>query len=255
MSIADISIILVAVFATSFISGLLSLGGGTILMGIFVWIMPVALSMMLHGVTQFVSNGSRAIVYWKHIRWPLITGYVIGALAITAIFSLIAYVPDKAVVFLLCGTLPFANYAIPKGYALDVTKRGGSLTCGFVNTAVMLTSGVSGPVLDVFFNKTDLTRFQIMGTKGLIQSLAHCLKVVYFGGIIIAASGAFETDLLPWWVFVAAVILSSTGNLVASKFVTKMSDQQFRRGAQIMTMAIGATFLVRGILLLIEGGG
>ena len=254
MSIADILIIFAAIVVTSFISGLLSLGGGTILMGIFVWIMPVALSMMLHGVTQFVSNGSRAVVYWKHIRWPLITGYVIGALAITAIFSLIAYVPDKAVVFLLCGTLPFANYVIPKGYALDVTKRGQSLTCGFVNTGVMLTSGVSGPVLDVFFNKTDLTRFQIMGTKGLIQSLAHLLKVGYFGGIILAVSGDFDTDLLPWWVFVVAIFLSSAGNLLASKFVTKMSDQQFRRGAQLMTMGIGITFLVRGSLLLLEGG-
>jgi len=195
VSIVDILIIFVSIVVTSFISGLLSLGGGTILMGVFVWIMPVALAMMLHGLTQFVSNGSRAVVYWKHIRWPLISGYVIGALAITGIFSLIAYVPDKAVVFLLCGTLPFANYVIPKGYALDVTKRGQSVTCGFVNTGVMLTSGVSGPVLDVFFNKTDLTRFQIMGTKGLIQSLAHCLKVIYFGGIILATTGEFDMGI------------------------------------------------------------
>jgi uncharacterized membrane protein YfcA len=253
VSIVDILIIFVSIVVTSFISGLLSLGGGTILMGVFVWIMPVALAMMLHGLTQFVSNGSRAVVYWKHIRWPLISGYVIGALAITGIFSLIAYVPDKAVVFLLCGTLPFANYVIPKGYALDVTKRGQSVTCGFVNTGVMLTSGVSGPVLDVFFNKTDLTRFQIMGTKGLIQSLAHCLKVIYFGGIILVTTGEFDMGILPWWVFVAAIFLSSGGNLLASKFVNKMSDQQFRKYAQYMTLAIGVTFFVRGVMLLIEG--
>ena len=254
MSIADILIIFASIVVTSFISGLLSLGGGTILMGVFVWILPVTLSMMLHGVTQFVSNGSRAIVYWKHIHWPVVTGYAIGAIGITIVFSLIAYVPNKVVVFLLCGTLPFANYLIPKGYALDVQKRGGSLTCGTVNTGVMLTSGVSGPVLDVFFNKTDLTRFQIIGTKGLIQSFAHVLKVIYFGGIILATTGEFDMGVLPWWVFVVAIFLSSAGNLLASKFVTKMTDQQFRKYATYMTLGVGATFFVRGVLLWIEGG-
>lgn len=254
MSIADILIIFASIVVTSFISGLLSLGGGTILMGVFVWILPVTLSMMLHGVTQFVSNGSRAVVYWKHIHWPVVTGYAIGAIGITIVFSLIAYVPNKVVVFLLCGTLPFANYLIPKGYALDVQKRGGSLTCGTVNTGVMLTSGVSGPVLDVFFNKTDLTRFQIIGTKGLIQSFAHVLKVIYFGGIILATTGEFDMGVLTWWVFVVAIFLSSGGNLLASKFVNKMTDQQFRKYATYMTLGVGATFFVRGVMLWIEGG-
>ena len=249
MSIADIIIIFSTIVVTSFISGLLSLGGCTILMGVFVWIMPVTLSMMLHGVTQFVSNGSRAVVYWKHIHWPVVSGYVIGAVSITVAFSLIAYVPNKVVVFLLVGTLPFANYLMPKGYALDVTARGGSLACGSVNTAVMLTSGVSGPILDVFFVKTGLTRFQTIATKGLIQSFAHVLKIIYFGGIILATTGEFDFDLLPWWVFVVAVFLSSAGNLAASKFVTKMTDAQFRKWAQRMTMAVGLTFLVRGVLL------
>lgn len=255
MSITDIIIIFVSIVVTSFISGMLSLGGGTILMGVFVWIMPVSLAMMLHGVTQFISNGSRAVVYWKYIHWPVVSGYVIGAVGISLVFSLIAYVPNKVVVFLLVGTLPFANYLVPKGYALDITKRGGSHVCGAVNTAVMLTSGVSGPILDVFFVKTDLTRFQTMATKGLIQSLAHILKIVYFGGIIWLTTNDFDTDLLPWWVFVIAVILSAGGNLIASRFVNKMTDVQFRKYATWMTMAIGATFFVRGILLWIEGGG
>jgi hypothetical protein len=179
----------------------------------------------------------------------VVTGYVIGAVVVTVVFSLIAYVPDKIVVFLLCGILPFANYIMPKDRALDVTKRGGSLTCGAVNTAVMLTSGVSGPILDVFFNKTALTRFQIIGTKGFLQSFAHILKIIYFGGIILMTTGEFDMDQLPWWVFVVAVFLSSAGNLAASRFVTKMTDAQFRRYAQYMTMAVGGTFLARGLLL------
>jgi len=248
----DIIIIFVAIVATSFLSGLFSLGGGTILMGVFVWILPVTVAMLLHGVTQFASNGSRAVVYWKYIHWPIIGGYLVGAVIVTALFSLVAFVPSKVVVFLLVGALPFANYVMPKGYALDVTRRGGSLTCGAVNTSAMLLSGVSGPILDVFFVKTDLTRYQTMATKGLIQTFAHILKMIYYGGIIVFMP---EFDaVLPWWVYAGAIVLSVLSNLAASRFHGKMTDVQFRAWTQRLTIAIGATFLIRGVLLWVEGG-
>jgi hypothetical protein len=131
-----------------------------------------------------------------------------------------------------------------------VTKRGGGPTCGAVNTASMLLSGVSGPILDVFFVKTELTRFQTIATKGLIQTFAHVLKIVYFGGIIWFLPD-FEMTL-PWWVFAAAIVLSVLSNLAASRFIKMMTDVQFRAWTQRLTMAIGITFLVRGVLLWFE---
>ncbi len=246
----DIIIIFSSIVITSFISGLLSLGGGTILMGIFTWMLPVTVAMILHGVTQFASNGARAIVYRHHIYWPVVTGYVIGALLVTGLFSLVAYVPNKVVVFLLIGGLPFVNYLLPKGYALDVTRKGWGFGCGAINTACMLTSGVSGPILDVFFVKTGLVRFQTIGTKGLIQSLAHVLKIGYFGSIIYM-SGEFDFNM-PWWVFIVCVVLSVVGNLAASRFIRQMTDVQFRAWSQRMTLIIGLTFLARGVLLMFK---
>ena len=54
-----IAFLLACVLATSFMSGVLSLGGGTLLMGIIAWLMSVSVVMMLHGATQFTSNFSR----------------------------------------------------------------------------------------------------------------------------------------------------------------------------------------------------
>ena len=48
-----------AALITSFISGVLSMAGGMILMGIFSFFLAVPAAMMLHGITQPFSNGSR----------------------------------------------------------------------------------------------------------------------------------------------------------------------------------------------------
>jgi hypothetical protein len=88
-----IAFLLVCVAATSFMSGVLSLGGGTLLMGIFAWLMPVSVAMMLHGVTQFTSNFARWWLYRPHTQWKLLNGYFIGAGLCLVVFTWIAFVP------------------------------------------------------------------------------------------------------------------------------------------------------------------
>ena len=74
-----ITILLTSVFATAFISGVLSLGGGSILMGIFGWILPISTAMILHGITQAAANASRSWIYRDHIQWHILGYYFIGA--------------------------------------------------------------------------------------------------------------------------------------------------------------------------------
>ena len=54
------SIALVA-FITSAISGIFGMSGGMILMGYLAFVLPVSAAMMMHGATQAVANGYRAI--------------------------------------------------------------------------------------------------------------------------------------------------------------------------------------------------
>ena len=119
-----IAFLLVCVLGTSFLSGVLSLGGGTLLMGIFAWLMPVSVAMMLHGVTQFTSNFSRWWLYRANTQWTLLKGYFIGAGLCLVAFSWIAFLPGKIALFLVLGLLPFVNFLVPREYTLSVTMRG-----------------------------------------------------------------------------------------------------------------------------------
>lgn len=243
--------LLVAVFGTSFISGALSLAGGSILMGIFGWVLPVSVAMILHGVVQAASNGSRSIIYWRHIQWQILGHYAIGAVICIAILAWIAFVPNKAVLFLLLGIMPFANLVVPKGYALDIERTGNAVACGFIVSACLLTAGVSGPLLDIFYVKTSLTRYQIQATKGLTQAIGHIIKVIYFGFLLNLISEA--GDIIPLWVFIAVIPLAYLGNLSAKRIVHAMSDNQFKNMTKWITMGLGLIFLGRGVMLLISG--
>jgi len=75
-----------AALITSFISGVLSMAGGMILMGIFSFFLAVPAAMMLHGITQTFSNGSRVWWYRHHIRKVVLIPYTLGAFTILVSF-------------------------------------------------------------------------------------------------------------------------------------------------------------------------
>ena len=66
-------IIVVASFATAFLSSIFGMLGGLILMGILVSLIQVGPAMILHGLIQMTSNGYRAWLNQKDINWKIVS--------------------------------------------------------------------------------------------------------------------------------------------------------------------------------------
>ena len=73
-----LAVIAVAVLVTSFISGIFGMAGGLILLGILLLYLDVAPAMVLFGAIQTASNGWRAMLWWRFIRWRPAASYVVG---------------------------------------------------------------------------------------------------------------------------------------------------------------------------------
>ena len=73
-------IIIIATFATAFLSSIFGMLGGLILMGILVSILSVGPAMVLHGLIQTTSNGYRAWLNRKDIKWKVILMILTGSL-------------------------------------------------------------------------------------------------------------------------------------------------------------------------------
>ena len=243
VSLATAITLFVSVLGTAFLSGIFGMAGGIILMGVCTWLFTVSQAMVLQGIIQVASNGSRVIMYLPHTVWRILPGYLFGSTVSLLIFTWIAYVPDRAVVFLMLGLLPFFGVVLRGKLALDVMKPGMPIVCGFAVACVMLTSGVSGPILDTFFLKSAVSRYQVVATKAVTMTISHCFKLVYFG-FLATVTGPAASDL-PWWLFAISLPLAFAGTAIAKKVLDYITDVQFFRWSTWVVVSIGLFFLGR----------
>lgn len=243
-----IAILALSALATSFISGILGMAGGLILMGILLALMSVPAAMMLHGTTQLASNGWRAFLWRSHIDWRVFRGYLWGSLAVLALFVVFRFVVSKPWVLITMGLTPFVALLLPESLHLNVERRGHSSLCGAICAALSLTAGVSGPILDTFFVRSKMSRHAVVATKASTQSLSHTLKIGYFGGVLALGGGG-----VPPWVGIMMVAFSVVGTSLSTRVLERMTDNSFRTWTRRVVMTIGVAYLLSGVLLLLEG--
>jgi uncharacterized membrane protein YfcA len=231
---------------TSFISGILGMAGGMILMGVLLALLPLAAAMMLHGVVQLASNGWRALLLRRQIDWRVTAGYAAGALVALALFVGARLVVDKATALLLLGLTPFVALALPQRMQLNVQRRGHAFACGLVCVALSLTAGLSGPVLDVFFVRSSMSRHAVVATKAVTQSLSHALKIAYFGGVL--ATG--DAGVAPGFA-VALVLLAFAGTSLSRRVLERISDASFRHWTRWTVLSMGGVYLFSGLQLML----
>lgn len=230
------------VLVTSFISGILGMAGGMILMGVLVMLMPVPAAMMLHGITQMASNGWRAWLWRRAIDWRVFRGICYGALLVLAVFSVLQLAGSRPVVYLVLGMTPFISYLLPASLKLNVDRRGHPFVCGVVCTVLALLAGVSGPLLDVFFLTSKLDRRGVVATKAASQTFSHLVKIVYFGLLLASAHGRVD-----WWFALLMVGLAVTGTSLSRKVLEAMSDTDFRVWTRRVVSVIGVFYLANGL--------
>ena len=239
-------LLLIVVLLTATVSGVFGMAGGLMLMGALTLAMPVSAAMVSHGAVQFVSNGWRAVLHRKHINWRIILMYGVGSAIAAGALALVTYSPTKAWVYLLLGLVPGLAW-LPKGtFNLDAAKPVHAVACGLSVTGLNVLAGVSGPLLDVFFVRTTLTRHQIVATKAATQAFSHTVKMIFYG---VPLLGAATTGLPPWWFFALAAPLAMIGAWLGGKVLDRMSDVNFLKWTRWIVTGLGVIYLIQAAQL------
>lgn len=233
-----------AAFVTSVISAVFGMAGGMILMGLYAATLPVQVAMVLHGVTQLFANGFRAFLLRDRIFTPGLVWYGAGALGSLAFFTWLALVVSRPVMFVLLGGIPLALTVLPRRLAPNFVSPRAALACGALTTAASLLAGVSGSLLDVFFVRAELDRFEVIATKAFTQAVGHILKITYFAWLV--RGPALEMNV-PLWLYPTLVVCAFAGTRAGGKILESLSDAMFRRWTGRLVVALSLVYLWRGI--------
>jgi len=239
-----------ATFVTAAISGVFGMAGGLLLKGALALVLPVSATFVVHGLLQFVANGWRAFLHRKHVDWKIVALYALGAFMAAGIASFFTVQPSTATLYLFMGVVTFLIWLPEDRVRLDAQVPGQALFCGLSVTGVNLTAGVAGPVLDVFFVRTALTRHQIVATKAATQVFSHLMKIVVYGAPLLAVGGE---GLPPTWVFALAIPLSMAGTAAGGLLLNRLSDVNFKRYLRGILTTIGVLYLIQAAYLYAQG--
>ena len=240
-----------AVLATSVISGMLGMAGGMILMAVLVALVSVASAMMIHGAVQATSNGSRAWFLRQHIQWRILPPYIAGAAIAFGAFTLLAIVPPAGLILLVIGLFPWLGRILPSTVRLNVANPATAVTCGGVVTGAQLLAGVSGPLLDVFYLNSPLSRQAVVATKAVTQTLGHVLKLVYYGGVVgVAAQHLRVAELSAGGtaaLYVLAIVTAIVGARIGTRLLDRWNDARFRQVSAWVILGIATVCIVQGM--------
>ncbi|MBT1509751.1 TSUP family transporter [Bradyrhizobium sp. SRL28] len=233
-----------AIVSTSFISGIFGMAGGMILIGILLAFMPLAPAMVLHGLVQIASNGWRAWQWRSHIDWRIVAHYAGGAVVAAAAVGVMALVASKAIALIIVGVSPLLGLLLPGRLTPDIERPSHAHGCGVLCTLLQLLAGVSGPILDVFFVRSQLNSRQLVATKAAVQVIGHFLKAAYFGHLL---AGGEALSLIA---IVVAIPLAVVGTHLSRFVLEVISETQFRAWSRYVIGAVSTIYLIQGVVLL-----
>jgi len=245
MSPLVVSLLLLTMVATSFLSGIFGMAGGMILMGVLLALLPLPQAMVLHAVTQMASNGWRASLWWRYIRWRPAFAYVMGCTLVLGLWAFARFVPEKPLALLLLGVTPFLARLSPPGFRPEPTNPLHCAVYGVICMTLLLMTGVSGPLLDTFFlGGGKMDRREIVATKAACQVFGHGAKLLYFGGIV------EQVGQLDPLVAALAILASAVGTTLSTRALGAMSDGQYRLWANRIVTTIAIYYLCHGSWLM-----
>ena len=227
---------------TSFISGIFGMAGGMLLIGFLLMMLPVPVAMVFHGVIQIAANSWRSWLWRHHINWSVVLEFGFGSAFALLVFSSIAFVPPKWAVLMAVGLTPFIALSVPLRLAPNIERRGQAFLAGTIGGALQLVAGVTGPILDVFYVRSGMTRQMNVSTKAAAQVMGHLTKVTYFGALVAEPGGR---DLEQWLVMAFAACFAILGTTLSRRFLDRLSDRQFYYWTRRVILAIGAVYIAQ----------
>jgi len=241
MNALTLAILGVAALVTATISAFLGMGGGMVLLAIMALLLPAQMVVPIHGVVQMASNGTRTLIFLRHVRWRVFAAYVplatVGLIVATSVWS-----GDKLSWFKPGIGLFILAFLIYRRYSPKLRNPPLWIYAplGLVVGFLAIFVGATGPFLAPFFLWDDFKKENVIATKAVCQMWLHLAKIPAF--LTLGFDYATHWSLLAG--LVAAVMV---GTFVGKRLLGKMSERFFTLLFQGVLTVIAIVLIVNGL--------
>ncbi len=224
-------------FITSFISAILGLGGGVILLGIFaIFLDPIAI-IPVHGVIQAASNAGRLITLLDRVHTPIILPFVLGSLIGTTLGGFTFSQINPEFVQLFVGI--FIILTVLKLFPKIKTKY--LVLVGIVSSFLTILVGGAGSFAAAVVNSIKLEKLSHIATLAFMLLIQHFMKIIVFGFLGFAFA--------PYISLIVLMIVSGfMGTLIGRVVVVRLNEAVFRRVLDIFLICLAVKLIVGSIL-------
>ncbi|HBQ21851.1 MAG: hypothetical protein A2Z91_05620 [Deltaproteobacteria bacterium GWA2_38_16] len=210
------AILMATAFLTSTLSGVLGMGGGTLLLTVMAQFFPPAILIPVHGVIQMGSNGSRAILSLPYIRRDILVLFVLGAIVGALAGSQVIVTLPENLYRIILGCFILILTWMPKlESAPKIPAK--FFFVGMVMSFLALFVGATGPLQAPFYLREGLRKEALIATKAACQTFQHFLKIVTF-----MALGFVMT---PYLLLIGGMLLASFIGSLCGKLILKKASE------------------------------
>jgi uncharacterized membrane protein YfcA len=205
-------------FFSSLFTACAGLGGGIFLLAMMLQIFPPSVVIPLHGITQFFSNASRALILRSFIVREYVVPFTIGSLLGVVIFIPLITLVDQVAGSLILGF--FILVATWRPSYLKLRSVHATIS-GAITGGLGLILGAIGPLAMSAHPKENWVKEQIVANHAAVMACQHGMKVVAFTAI--------GVNLIEYGHELIGLVLgAATGTFVGTKILKRISDDRFR---------------------------
>ena len=236
---AETLFLTVASFLCATLSGVLGLGGGSILIVLMLTIMSPAVAIPFHGVIQLVATGNRVILFRRFTAWPLVARYSVLLLPGVAVGMLLFQGLTEDVIKAAIGAFVLTALYIRRMQVFrerDVPPMV-FVPFGFVVGAVSIIVGGVGVLFAPFVMRDGLQKEGVVGTQSTMAAMTHLAKVAAFGVV----GFRFDDHLLAFALILPAVVV---GGYLGRALLHRVNDRFFLWAYQTTLVVLSVKLIV-----------
>ncbi len=238
-TLAGTLLLLGAALPAAVVGGALGFGTGLVMLPLVVWVVGVRQSVPVLTIALIVGNVSRAWWSRDELHWRVIGAYLLGAVPLAAIGSVMYTVAPPEWLSRLMGlvllvALPLRRWLErgPRPMRLRHFPVLGAVT-GFLSALVAAT----GPLMVPFFLGYGLRRGAFVGTEAVCAAAVHLTKTLVYGRYALVTPETGALGLLMGGVMFV-------GAFVGRRILDRMSDRSFVLALEVLVAGLGLLFLV-----------